>query len=341
MSASIADGSPSQPPPRPLVAVTRDIPDAGLDIVRDSCELRIWEGEMPPTPAELNALLDGVDGVLTLLDDRITGEVLDAHPGIRVVSNYAVGYDNIDVAAATARGVAVCNTPDVLNDATAEMSFALLMAAARRITEAKDYIKEGRWHTWGPRVLLGQNVVGATLGIVGFGRIGKKLAHMASGFDMKLLVHSRTEDPEAARAFNATYVPLDDLLRQSDFVSLNVALTPETYQLIGQRELALMKPTAILVNAARGRVVDTKALLHALRDGTIAAAGLDVSDPEPLPADHPLVHLPNCVIAPHIASATVETRDNMATMAARNLVAVLRRERPEAIVNPEVLDHTA
>ncbi|MGC4189709.1 MAG: D-glycerate dehydrogenase [Thermomicrobiales bacterium] len=327
------DGSRS----RPLVAVTRDIPDAGFDIVHASCDLRLWEGEMPPTPAELDALLDGVDGVLTLLDDKITGEVLDRHPGIRVVSNYAVGYDNIDVAAATARGVAVCNTPDVLNAATAEMSFALLMAAARRITEAKDYIKAGHWHTWGPRVLLGQNVVGATLGIVGFGRIGKKLAHMASGFDMKLLVHARHEDPEAARQYNATYVSLDDLLRQSDFVSLNVALTPDTYQLIGKRELDLMKPTAILVNAARGRVVDTDALLEALQNGTITAAGLDVSDPEPIPADHPLVHLPNCVIAPHIASATVETRDNMATMAARNLVAVLHGEHPEAIVNPGVL----
>jgi len=332
---------PASPPahsrPRPLVAVTRDIPDAGLDLVRASCDLRLWEKEMPPTPAELDALLDGVDGVLTLLDDKITAEVLDAHPAITVVSNYAVGYDNIDVAAATARGVAVCNTPDVLNAATAEMSFALLMAAARRITEAKDYIREGRWHTWGPRVLLGQNVVGATLGIVGFGRIGKRLAHMASGFDMTLLVHSRTEDPEAARAYDATYVPLDELLRRADFVSLNVALTPETYQMIGKRELELMKPTAILVNAARGRVVDTNALVEALQNGTIAAAGLDVSDPEPLPADHPLVHLPNCVIAPHIASATVETRDNMATMAARNLVAVLHGERPEAIVNPEVL----
>lgn len=326
---------------RPLVLVTRDIPDAGLDIIREHCELCLWEGEMPPTPAELDALLTGVDGVLTLLDDKITGEVLDAHPGIKVVSNYAVGYDNIDVAAATERGVAVCNTPDVLNAATAEFSFALLMAAARRITEAKDYIKEGRWHTWGPRVLLGQNVVGATLGIVGFGRIGRKLAHMASGFDMTLLVHARHEDPEAAREAGATYVSLDELLRRSDFVSLNVALTPETHHLIGKRELELMKPTAILVNAARGRVVDTDALLQALQDGTIAAAGLDVSDPEPLPADHPLVHLPNCVIAPHIASATVEARTKMATMAAGNLVAVLRGERPEAIINPEVLTSRA
>ena len=322
---------------KPLVAITRDIPDAGLDIVREHCEVRLWEEELPPTPDQLDALLDGAVGLLSLLDDKITEDVLDRHPQLKVVSNYAVGYDNIDVKAATARGIAVCNTPDVLNAATAEFSFALLMATARRIVEANTYIKEGKWHTWGPRVLLGQNVVGATLGIVGFGRIGKELARMASGFNMKLLVHARREDPEAAREFNATYVDLDTLLRESDFVSLNVALTPETYQLIGTRELALMKPTAILVNAARGRVVDTDALVAALQNGTIAGAGLDVSDPEPLPADHPLVHLPNCVIAPHIASATVETRTNMATMAARNLVAVLQGERPDSIVNPDVL----
>ncbi len=322
---------------KPLVAVTREIPDAGLEIIRESCETRVWPEEMPPTPAQLDTLLEDVDGVLTLLDDKITADVIASHPRLKVVSNYAVGYDNIDVAAATRAGVAVCNTPDVLNSATAEFAFALLMATARRIVEANTYIKEGHWHTWGPRVLLGQNVVGATLGIVGFGRIGKELARMASGFNMRLLVHARTEDPEAAREFNATYVPLDTLLAGSDFVSLNVALTDETYQLIGARELALMKPTAILINAARGRVVDTNALVEALQNGVIAGAGLDVSDPEPLPADHPLVRLPNCVIAPHIASATVETRNNMATMAARNLIAVLTGSRPESIVNPEVL----
>ncbi|HWV35897.1 MAG TPA: D-glycerate dehydrogenase [Thermomicrobiales bacterium] len=323
---------------KPLVAVTRDIPDAGLDILRASCEVRLWPEEMPPTPEELDGVLDGVVGALTLLDDKITAAVLDRHPQIRVVSNYAVGYDNIDVEAATARGVAVCNTPDVLNAATAEFSFALLMAAARRIVEASNYVKDGKWHTWGPRVLLGQNVVGATLGIVGFGRIGKELARMASGFNMRILAHARTVDPDAEREYGVTYVSLDELLAESDFVSLNVALTDETYHLIGARELALMKPTGILINAARGRVVDTDALLAALQDGTILAAGLDVSDPEPLPADHPLAHLPNCIVAPHIASATVEARTKMATMAARNLVAVLNGERPESIINPDVLD---
>lgn len=324
-------------PAKPLVAVTRDIPDAGLDILRDHCEIRLWSQEMPPTPAELDDLLTDAIGVLTLLDDKITDEVLTRHPEIKVVSNYAVGYDNIDVSAATAHGVAVCNTPDVLNAATAEFVFALLMTTARRIVEANTYIKDGNWHTWGPRVLLGQNVVGATLGIVGLGRIGKELARMAAGFNMRILATARTADPEVAREFGVTFVSLDELLAESDFVSLNVALNDETYHLIGARELALMKPTAILINAARGRVVDAEALLVALRSGTIQAAGLDVSDPEPLPRDHPLVSLPNCVIAPHIASATVETRDNMAIMAARNLIAVLAGETPASIVNPEVL----
>ena len=325
-------------PAKPLVAVTRDIPDAGLDILRDHCEIRLWPQEMPPTPAELDDLLTDTVGVLTLLDDKITDEVLTRHPKIKVVSNYAVGYDNIDVDAATAHGVAVCNTPDVLNGATAEFAFALLMATARRIVEANNYIKAGSWHTWGPRVLLGHNIVGATLGIVGLGRIGKELARMAAGFNMRILATAHTADPETAREFGVTFVSLDELLAESDFVSLHVALNDETHHLIGARELELMKPTGILINAARGRVVDTEALLAALRNGTIQAAGLDVTAPEPLPSDHPLVGMPNCVIAPHIASATVETRDNMAIMAARNLVAVLTGEKPASIINPEVLD---
>lgn len=322
---------------KPLVAVTRDIPDAGLDILREHCEVRLWQEEMPPTPDQLDQLLADVTGVLTLLDDRITADVLTRHPEIRVVSNYAVGYDNIDIDAATAHGVAVCNTPDVLNGATAEFALALLMSTARRIVEADSYIRNGQWHTWGPRVLLGQNVVGSTLGIVGFGRIGKELARMVAGFDMRILATARTVDPAAESEFNVRFVPLDELLAESDFVSLHVALNDETLHLIGARELALMKPTGILINAARGRVVDTDALVTALRDGTIQAAGLDVSDPEPLPADHPLVKMSNCVIAPHIASATVETRNNMAILAARNLIAVLEGEPPESIVNPTVL----
>ena len=322
---------------RPRVAVTRLIPEAGLDLLRESCDVELWEGELPPDEDELDRLLDGADGVLSLLTERIDGALLDRHPSLKVVSNFAVGYDNVDVEAATARKVAVCNTPGVLTQATAEFAFTLLVAAARRVVEAAQYVRDGRWQTWGPRLLLGQDIAGATLGIVGFGRIGKELARMASGFNMRLLAHDPYEDPGAPAEFGIRYVSLDELLRESDFVSLHVALTPETHHLIGAREFGLMKDTAVLVNAARGPVVDTDALVRALKDGEIFAAGLDVTDPEPLPADHPLVTMPNCIVAPHIASATVTTRDAMARLAARNLIDIFEGRTPEVIVNPEVL----
>jgi len=324
-------------PGKPKVAVTRVIPDAGLEMLREAADIRLWEQELPPSPEELDALLDGVDGALTLLTDRIDGAVLDRHPQLKVVSNFAVGFDNVDVAAATARGVAVCNTPNVLNDATAEMAFTLLTAAARRVVEAADYVRDGKWKTWGPKLLLGQDLTGATLGIVGFGRIGRKLARMVSGFDMTVLVNDVFHDPDAERELGVRYVSLNELLEQSDFVSLHVLLNDETHHLIGREQLAAMKPTAVLINAARGPVVDTDALVHALETGEIFAAGLDVTDPEPLPADHPLVRLPNCVVVPHIASATVTSRNNMATLAAANVLDVLHGREPQAIVNPEVL----
>jgi glyoxylate reductase len=324
-------------PARPVVAVTREIPEAGLKLLREVCDVRVWPNEMPPAPEELDEFVNGAAGALTLLDDRIDGPFLDRHPQLRIVSNYAVGYDNINVDDATAHGVAVCNTPGVLTATTAEFAFALLMATARRIVEAADYIRDGKWHTWGPQVLLGQNVVGSTLGIVGFGRIGKEMARMAAGFDMRLLVPDTTSDTDGAIEVGAELVPYEQLLRESDFISIHVALNDETLRMFGAREFELMKPTAILINAARGRVVDTNALVEALTSGQILAAGLDVSDPEPLPADHPLVALPNCTIAPHIASATVQTRNAMAEMAARNLVLFLEGKTPEFIVNPEVL----
>jgi glyoxylate reductase len=323
---------------RPRVAVTRLIPEAGLDLLRESCEIDVWEGDLPPGKDDLDALLEGADGLLCLLTERIDGELLDRHPSIKVVSNFAVGYDNVDVDAATARNVAVCNTPGVLTQATAEFAFTLMVSAARRVVEAAHYVEEGKWLTWGPRLLLGQDIAGATLGIIGFGRIGKEFARMASGFNMRILANDSYEDPNAASEFGVTYVSLDELLEQSDFVSLHVALTPETRHLISTRELNLMKPTAVLVNASRGPVVDTDALVVALRDGEIFAAGLDVTDPEPLPADHPLVLAPNCIVAPHIASATVTTRDAMAELAARNLMDVLNGRVPEVIVNPDVLN---
>ena len=319
----------------PHLAVTRRIPEAGLAMLRSEAEVRLWEDDLPPSPAQLLHLLDGCDGALTLLTDRIDGAVLDQIPTLRVVSNLAVGYDNIDVPAATARGVLVCNTPGVLTRATADHTWALLLAAARRIPESIAYVREGKWKTWGPLLLLGQEVSGATLGIVGLGRIGKEVAKRARGFDMRILAFDPYEDEAFALEYGVEYVPLDLLLTESDFVTLHVALTEETRHLIGAEQFAQMKSTAILVNAARGPVVDTEALVHALRAGEILGAALDVTDPEPLPADHPLVWMENCIVVPHTASATVQTRDKMATLAAENLLAGLRGERPPASVNAE------
>jgi glyoxylate reductase len=319
------------------VAVTRQIPEAGIRPLRERAEVRIWEDELPPSPAELEALLRGCDGAITLLTDRIDGGVLDRLPDLRVVSNFAVGYDNIDIPAATARGVLVCNTPGVLTDATADHTWALLLAAARRIPESMAYIREGSWRTWGPTLLLGQEVSGATIGIAGLGRIGKEVAQRARGFAMRILAYDPQQDDAFARDHGIVYVPYEQLLAEADFVTLHVALTDDTRHLIDRAALARMKPTAILINASRGPVVDTEALVTALRDGTILAAALDVTDPEPLPADHPLVNMPNCIVVPHTASATVQTRDRMADLAARNLLAGLAGERPLAPVNADDL----
>lgn len=327
---------------RPVLALTRVIPEAGMTMLQGAAaagdiEFRVFRKELPPSAAELDALLDGASAAVTILTEKIGPDVLDRHPGLKVVSNFAVGYDNIDLPAATARGVAVCNTPGVLTETTADFAFSLLCAAARRVVEGVDYVRAGKWKTWGPTLLLGRDLTGATLGIVGFGRIGKEMAKRARGFDMHILAYDEYLDEQAAADLGVTFVPLDDLLRQSDFVSLHCALTPETRHLIGPRELGLMKREAVLVNAARGPVVDTDALTSALRDGTIWSAALDVTDPEPLPADHPLIGLPNCVVVPHIASATVATRNKMAELAARNALAVLRGDPPPHCVNPEVL----
>ena len=321
--------------PKWTVAVTREIPEAGLQLVREATAVKLWDREIPPSPEELDALLTGCDGAITLLTDRIDGPLLDRHPGLKVISNFAVGYDNIDVPAATERGVLVCNTPDVLTNATADHTWALLLAAARRIPESIAYVREGKWKTWGPLLLLGQEVSGATIGIVGLGRIGKEVAKRARGFDMRVLAFDPFEDSAFAAEHRVTYVPLEQLFVESDFVTLHVALTPDTRHLVAGAELALMKPTAILVNASRGPVVDTDALVDALRNGSILGAALDVTDPEPLPADHPLLQIANCIVVPHTASATVQTRDRMAELAARNLLAGLRGERPPAPVNAD------
>lgn len=307
---------------QPKVFVSRIIPDAGLDRVRVACEADIWPEDMPPAYDILCEQVRGVDGLLCTLNDRIDGQLMDAAGSqLKVISQMAVGYDNIDVAAAKARGIQIGNTPGVLTDATADLAFALLLAAARRLTEGVEYIKSGQWKTWQPKALLGGDLTGATLGIIGLGRIGKAVARRAAGFDMQILAHSPSCNLEEAVKVGATLTDLETVLRESDYVSLHVPLNAKTRGLINRETLALMKPTAVLVNTTRGPVVDQQALYEALTKGVIGGAALDVTDPEPLPADHPLLDLPNVIIVPHIGSATHRTRDKMATMAADNLIA--------------------
>lgn len=300
-----------------------------------TCHLDVWPGELPPSRDELLRGIATADALLSLLTDRIDRELIAAAPRLRVIANHAVGYENIDIAAATERSILVTNTPDVLTETTADFAWALLLAAARRIPEGIQYVREGRWRTWGPELLLGPDVYGATLGLVGLGRIGAAVARRAQGFDMRVLYHTPTPHPD--RAEGAQWTELDTLLTESDFVSIHTPLTPDTRGLLDARRLALMKPTAVLVNTARGPVVDTQALYEALRDHKLFAAALDVTDPEPLPADHPLLSLPNCTVVPHIASASYATRERMARMAAANILAVLGGELPPNLVNADAI----
>lgn len=322
--------------PKPKVFVTRLIRDKGLDLVKEFCEVDLWTGELPPSRPALMERVRGVDGLLALLTDRIDDELLRAAgPQLKVVSNHAVGMDNVDIPACTRRGIPLGNTPGILTDATADFAFALLLAAARRVVEADAYVRQGKWKTWGPSILLGADVAGATLGIIGYGRIGRAVAQRAAGFNMRILVCDPNPLPqEGAPIVEAA--DLDRLLRQSDFVSLHTPLTPQTRGLIGAAELAKMKPSAILINTARGPVVDQQALYQALKERRIAAAALDVTDPEPLSMVSPLLRLDNLVIAPHIASASRYSRDMMAYLAAQNLIAGLKGERLPHCVNPEV-----
>ncbi len=301
--------------------VTRQLPGPALGRLAEVHEVDVWPGRLPPPPDELRRHVADAEGLLSMLTDRVDAALIDAAPRLRAIANYAVGYDNIDVEAAAARGIAVGNTPDVLTDATADLAFALLLAAARRLPAAAASIPAGEWVTWEPAAFLGFDVHGATLGIVGRGRIGDAVARRAAGFDMEVLVHSRSSG-----------LALEELLERSDFVSLHCPLTPETRHLIDAAALARMKPTAILINTARGPIVDAAALTAALHAGTIAGAGLDVTDPEPLPADDPLLGAPNVIVVPHIGSATHTARERMAEMAVDNLLAALDgRPMPHAV----------
>ena len=306
------------------ILVTREIPEAGLRLL-DRFEVAVLS-EPPPERDELLGAVRGANGILSTVTEKIDAEVMDAAgDGLVVISNMAVGYDNIDVEAAKERDIVVTNTPEVLTETTADTAFMLLLAAARRLGEAERLLRSGKWDAWGPKQLIGPDVWGKKLGVIGLGRIGQAMVRRASGFDMEVLYYDQYRVESAEEELGARYLELDDLLRESDFVSIHIPLMPETRHLISQRELSLMQPTAVLVNTSRGPVVDEGALADALENGRIFAAGLDVYEEEP--KVHPkLLGLENVVLAPHIGSASMETRDKMATLAAENVRAVLSGE---------------
>ena len=321
---------------RPPVLVTRRLPQEALDRIVARCDMTLYEGAGAMARDQLLAEVAGKAGAITLLTDRVDEEFLDAAgPQLTVVANFAVGFDNIDVDACTRHGVLACNTPEVLTETTADAAFALMMAAAQRIAEGDRFLRSGVPWIWGPLMMVGQDVHHATLGVVGFGRIGQALARRARGFAMRVLYHDMYRPPaEVEQELGAEYRDLEDLLRESDFVSLHTNLTPQTRHLINAGRLALMKPTAVLVNTSRGPVIDEQALAQALRQGQIFAAGLDVFEREP--DVHPgLLACHNAVLIPHLGSATVKTRLAMADLAADNLLAGLEDRNPPTLLNPQ------
>jgi glyoxylate reductase len=321
------------------VFVTRVIAQEALDKIAQTTEMEVWPGELPPPYEVLLEKARDAEGLVTMLDDKIDTTLMDAAPKLKVVSNVAVGYDNISIAEATKRHIVVGNTPGVLTGTTADLAFALLMAAARRVVEADNYTRKWQWKTWGPKILLGQDIHNATLGIIGLGRIGSEVAKRAKGFNMKVLYHNtRRRSEEEERQLGVEYVSeLTELLSSADFISLHVPLVPQTRNLIGAAEFAMMKPTAVFINTSRGSVVDQRALYEALKSGQISAAATDVTEVEPISPDDPLLTLDNIIITPHIGSASFTTRKNMALMVAENLLAGLRGETPPNCVNPEAL----
>ena len=324
---------------KPRVFVSRRIVQEYLDDINAATEADVWSDDLPPSRSVLLEKVKGVDGLLCLLTDKIDGELMDAAgPQLKVISQIAVGYENIEVAEATKRGIPVGYTPGVLTHATADLSFALMMVAARRITEGVKAVQNGEWKTWHPLHFLGPEVHGSTLGIVGLGRIGLEVAKRATGFDMRILYSDVVRHEDAEAQYPLTYVDMDELLRESDFVTVHVNLTPETYHLFNDEQFAKMKPSAVLVNAARGPVVDPAALYRALKDGKIGGAALDVTEPEPISTDDPLLTLNNCVIVPHIASASITARREMSRIAAENLLNGLNGDKLVTCVNPEVYD---
>ena len=323
--------------PRPRAFVSREIFSDAYKMIEAEADTELWEEELPPPRDTLLSKVEGINGLLCLLTDKVDAELMDtAGPQLKVISQIAVGYDNIDVPEATKRGIPVGNTPEVLTNTTADAAWALLMASARRIGEGERAVRGGQWRTWHPLHYLGQDIHGATLGIVGMGRIGYEVARRSSGFNMNVLYYDIARRKDLEAKFPMKHVDLDTLLRKSDFISLHTVLDETTHHLISYEALSKMKSTAIVVNAARGPVVDHKALYNALKDGQIAGAGLDVTEPEPIPQDDPLLTLDNCVIVPHLASASYKTRGEMSRIAAQNLINGMKGEKLLTCVNPEV-----
>jgi glyoxylate reductase len=318
---------------KPLIYITRKLPQAVIEPLNQEFHVEMWEREDTPVPRDI--LLQKSKkafALLTMLSDKVNEELLEKADSLKVVANLAVGYDNIDLEAAKQKGVAVCNTPDVLTDTTADLTFALLMTAARRIVEADRYIKEGQWESWSPLLLAGTDIHHKTIGIVGMGNIGEAVAKRAKGFDMEILYHNRSRKPHAEKALGAVYASLDELLTQSDFVVVLAPLTPETEGLFQNEQFRAMKKSAFFINAARGPIVDEEALTEALKTGEIAGAGLDVFVKEPIDSDHPLLSLDNVVALPHIASSSTETRLGMMNLCVENIHAVLKGDKPKTQV---------
>jgi glyoxylate reductase len=327
---------------RHKVFITRQLPNVDLSNLDEIADVEVWQKRQPPSDRVLLEKAQQIDGLLCLLSDRVDEGLIRSATNLKVISQMAVGYDNIDVKAATANKVPVGNTPGVLTDATADLTFALLMAAARRIVEADKFVRSQQWQTWEPTLLLGADLVGSTLGIVGFGRIGQAVARRAKGFDLNIIYHSKHQcDQKIEEATGAKYVDLATLLQQADFISLHTPLSEETHNLIDTKELALMKRSAILINTARGEIVNPDALYLALSTQQIAAAALDVTCVEPIPMDNPLLGLENIIITPHIGSASLRTRTKMAKMAVDNLVAGLLGKKLPNCVNPEIYGNAA
>ena len=323
---------------RPKVYVTRRIPEVGLEILRKYCDVAYRDEVPPPTREELLEAVRDVDALYCTLNEKIDREVLDSAERLKVIGTMSVGVDHIDVDYATSKGVYVVHTPGVLTETVADHTWALILAVARRIIEADSYVRKGEWKIpWAPTMMLGYDVYGKTLGIIGLGRIGAAVARRAKGFNMRVLYYDIVRRPEFEKELGVEYATLERVLKESDVVSIHTPLTPQTRKMIGEKELRLMKKTAILVNTARGPIVDQAALVRALREGWIAGAGLDVFEEEPISQDNPLLELKNVVLTPHIGSASHETRSKMAEIAASGIVKVLRGERPENLYNPEVM----